>query len=164
MKSHRRAQLPLTAPAPATSSHPNTLRLPGTTGGRAGCAATSGTARFALPCRPPSSAPEHGGRTPAATDLQSQGENDGQGESKLLTRAVGLDLPSKLLRVLDAILETVPPHVHLHFRVWLPAWLHETSLTCFLAFSSLACAFICWTSKESAFLLLMKRSWFPIHS
>lgn len=40
----------------------------------------------------------------------------------------------------------------------------KSSLTCFLAFSSLACAFICWTSRESAFRLLMNRSWFPMHS
>lgn len=38
------------------------------------------------------------------------------------------------------------------------------SHTCFLAFSSLAWAFICCTSKESAFLLRIKRSWFPMHS
>lgn len=30
-------------------------------------------------------------------------------------------------------------------------------------FSSLAWAFICWTSMESGFRRLMNRSWFPIH-
>lgn len=36
--------------------------------------------------------------------------------------------------------------------------------TFFLAFSSLACAFICWISMESTFLLLINKSWFPMHS
>lgn len=35
-------------------------------------------------------------------------------------------------------------------------------LTCRLIFSSLAAAFICCTSMESGFLLLLKRSWLPM--
>lgn len=38
------------------------------------------------------------------------------------------------------------------------------ALTFLRAFSSLAWAFICCTSMESTFLLLMKRSWLPMHS
>lgn len=36
------------------------------------------------------------------------------------------------------------------------------TFTC-LDFSSLACAFICWTSIESGLRLLINRSWLPIH-
>lgn len=40
----------------------------------------------------------------------------------------------------------------------------QEEFTFFLAFSSLACAFICWISMESTFLLLINRSWFPMHN
>lgn len=36
--------------------------------------------------------------------------------------------------------------------------------TCFLALSSLAWAFICWTSSESTRRRRINRSWFPMHS
>lgn len=36
--------------------------------------------------------------------------------------------------------------------------------TCFLALSSLAWAFICWTSSESTHRRRINRSWFPMHS
>lgn len=100
MKSHSRAQLPLAAPAPATRSHPGSERWDSQV--------CSALLSFQLCSR-------LGGWILAATSLQSQGEKDGQGESELLRRAVGLALPSKLLHVLDVTLETVPPRVHLHF-------------------------------------------------
>ena len=53
--------------------------------------------------------------TQAAINLQSQAENDWRGGNRLLKRDVQLDRPSKLLRVLDVILETVPSQVHLRF-------------------------------------------------
>lgn len=40
----------------------------------------------------------------------------------------------------------------------------ERALTFFRAFSSLAWAFICCTSMESTFRLLMNRSWLPMHN
>lgn len=41
-------------------------------------------------------------------------------------------------------------------------FMKECMFTC-LDFSSLACAFICWTSMESGLRLLINRSWLPIH-
>lgn len=76
---------------------------------------TCRTPRSALPSCPPGFVPECGGRTQTAINLQSQAENDWRAGSRLLKRDVQLDLPSKLLHVLDVILETVPSQVHLHF-------------------------------------------------
>lgn len=142
MRQRGRAQLPLTAPG--LSAVPTHV-LPHTQGGSSLLASQFYS--------------QTGGWTQAATNKQSQAKMTGElgaGYQKMFSWT----FPQSCF---DAIPETCLSQAHLHFLI-LAHWLWDMRLTCFLAFSSLACAFICCTSSESAFLLLMKRSWFPMHS
>lgn len=55
-------------------------------------------------------------------------------------------------------------NTHRTFRRYKSELFYERIYTfTYLDFSSLACAFICWTSIESGLRLLINRSWLPIH-